>query len=121
MCLVNIRPCTLHYVHVCHSLFQIINIVEAPPTSPASSLVVPLAAGLGVALFLLVVVAVAMLLCVAVLYYKSHKTIKVEVGSVLIKLPLHFSSLTILKVTTNMINVINHTLLSTCCNCTLTL
>ena len=66
----------MKYLHVVFS--QIIGIVEALPTSP-TSLVVPLAAGLGVALFLLVVVAVAMVLCVAVLYYNAHKTIKVQV------------------------------------------
>ena len=64
---------------MCPFFLQIIGIDEAPPTGTASSLVVPLAAGLGVALFLLVVVAVAMVLCVTVLYYNAHKTIKVEV------------------------------------------
>lgn len=68
-------------IHVYHNYFQIIGVVEAPSTSSASSLVVPLAAGLGVALFLLVVVAVAMVLCVALLYHNAHKTIKVEVGN----------------------------------------
>lgn len=52
--------------------------VEAPPTD-STSLVVPLAAGLGVALFLLVIVAVVMSVCVSLFWYKGHKSIKVEV------------------------------------------